>query len=152
MKKSLFFLLLSVFGFAQNITLKTTDSIRFRKQVEELAKATGKDYIFKEDTFDRQLGTYIEYHNPQDLNDRLIFFYFVFNDGENKELDNKGVKTWKLNNIKGKFLAIFPLWKKYEDSNANAEEVNKKGYILKGKNNAYTIKRISKENIWELSF
>ena len=91
MKKSLFFLLLSVFGFAQNITLKTTDSIRFRKQVEELAKATGKDYIFKEDTFDRQLGTYIEYHNPQDLNDRLIFFYFVFNDGENKELDNKGV-------------------------------------------------------------
>lgn len=49
-------------------------------------------------------------------------------------------------------MQFFPYGKKYEDSNANAEEVNKKGYILKGKNNAYTIKRISKENIWELSF
>lgn len=41
--------------------------------------------------------------------------------GENKELERKGVKTYKFKQIKGTYLQIFPVWKKYYRFDAELE-------------------------------
>jgi hypothetical protein len=41
--------------------------------------------------------------------------------GENKDLEREGVKTYKLKQIKGTYLQIFPVWKKYYHPEAELE-------------------------------
>lgn len=51
---------------------------------------------------------------------RIRFSYW--NDGENKDLEIKGVKRFYLSEIKGKYLQLFPIWKTYVMHNAELEK------------------------------
>lgn len=59
----------------------------------------------------------------QDTKDSMFRIRFSYwNDGENKDLEIKGVKRFYLSEIKGKYLQLFPIWKTYVMHNAELEK------------------------------
>lgn len=59
----------------------------------------------------------------QDTKDSMFRIRFSYwNDGENKDLEIKGVKRFYLAKIDGKYLQLFPIWKTYIMHNAELEK------------------------------
>lgn len=137
MKLQLFFVLLSGFVFGQNY--KSLDSLQFEKVKEEFVATTGKNLTF--DKKGQEQGyQYIKYKTE---NETFAILYSTFQEGENKVLEIKGVKKWSIKSISGKFLTLFPIWKKYADPNAivseivGKDEVKKKGELVDWKFSNY---------------
>ncbi|OBS13407.1 hypothetical protein ATE49_13260 [Elizabethkingia miricola] len=144
MKKMLFFLLVSNFFFAQQF--KKLDSLQFKQAIETLVSDTGKKYepIPESENEDKDVFKFV---NADDKSDVLYIQYYTVMEGENKDLEIKGVKTWNIRTLYGKYLSLFPLWKKYIDPNADAEKISNKEYaIIRTK---YSISKI-KDGFWRL--
>lgn len=62
---------------------------------------------------------------------RTITFQ-IFNEGENKALEIDGTPMYNIRiTIRGKFLELFPFWKKYIDMNADMVETSKEHSLQK---------------------
>jgi hypothetical protein len=62
--------------------------------------------------------------------------FYVYNAGENKELERKGVKTLRFSEVSGRYLDLFPVWKKIFKPNVDVEKTLEdfKSQKLKEKN------------------
>ncbi|MDV3675116.1 hypothetical protein CMU30_02220 [Elizabethkingia anophelis] len=123
MKKTLFFLVLSTVAFGQEF--KQLDSIQFQKSILEFASATGKTLKYSEKKSD--LSKYESnktaiFTNPENDNEQLLIVYQTSMSGANINLEIKGTKQWNIRSISGKYLMIFPIWKKYMDRDADLEK------------------------------
>lgn len=128
MKKILPFLLFSGLTFGQDY--KNLDSLQFEKVKNEFIAMTDKNLMFHKKG-NEQGYQYLKYKNTED--ETFTILYSTFFEGENKALDIKGIKKWNIKSISGKFLTLFPIWKKLVDSNAVAENItNKKEVKSKG--------------------
>lgn len=145
--KKLLFLLLPIFAFSQT-NFKKMDSIQFVQTVDQLVKDTGRNYQLVTNRSDDDVDN-LKYENVQDKKDILLIKYGTYMDGENNYLEIKGVKKWAIETIYGKYLAVFPLYKKYADPNADAELVNKKGFVILKKG---YFDRYNDEGYWRFSF
>lgn len=114
MKRTILFLLLiSGFVFGQNY--KSLDSLQFEKVKEEFVETTGKNLTF--DKKGQEQGyQYIKYKAE---NETFAILYSVIE------------KKWSIKSISGKFLTLFPIWKKYADPNAIASEIAEKNEVKK---------------------
>ncbi|AJA67335.1 hypothetical protein MYRA21_0091 [Myroides sp. A21] len=65
---------------------------------------------------------------PNKLYKKAITFAFVIgSEGEDLNLEKEGVTTYKLRKVQGRYLTLFPYWKKYFNSNVDIEDLSKKG-------------------------
>lgn len=115
--KTLLLLLISTFVFAQNDYSKL-DSLTFKSKVENLLSETGKDYKFYSYNKDEN-NKILEYKNVLNNDDLIYVFYESSMRGENKSLEIKGIEEWSINSITGKYLSLFPIWKKLADPKAD---------------------------------
>lgn len=81
----------------------------------------------------------------------LSVHFNSFKDGENKDLEIKGVEKLKFHSVKSKYLNIFPTWKNFFDATADVEKTlknfsprfenvqNKLKFYLKKYNNDWEI-------------
>ncbi|MEG0927244.1 hypothetical protein [Chryseobacterium sp.] len=145
--KKLLFLLLPIFAFSQT-NFKKMDSIQFVQTVDQLVKDTGRNYQLVTNRSDDDVDN-LKYENVQDKKDILLIKYGTYMDGENNDLEIKGVKKWRISSIYGKYLALFQLWKKYADPKADAEVLSEKMY--KSINN-FSMSRYDYDGHWRFSF
>ncbi len=149
MKKLLFlFTLASGLAYGQ-FTKTTTDSLQFEKTKAEIIAATGKNYkpVNKGKLDWRE---YVEYQNEADTADKLFIVYFVKMAGENVDLERKGVKTWIIERIAGKYLTMFELYKRNYSPSANLERIQKSGKDLYPDSKDAILRNTSQPNLWEV--
>ncbi|MRM84529.1 hypothetical protein D1002_00945 [Riemerella anatipestifer] len=96
------------------------DSLQFDKSIQSFVNEIGKDYKFYKEG-EESGYQYYQYKNSND--DKVSFIYYKFKAGENKNLEIKGIDRYGIKSISGKFLDVFPIWKKFVDPNSVAEEV-----------------------------
>ncbi len=89
--KKLLFLLLPMFAFSQT-NFRKLDSLALKNTVEQLVKDTGRNYQLVTDRTDDDIDNF-KYENTQDKTDVLLIKYGSYMDGENKDLEVKGVKN-----------------------------------------------------------
>ncbi|MGC4130172.1 MAG: hypothetical protein QM564_11590 [Bergeyella sp.] len=125
MKKLILFLLFSGIAFGQNY--KDLTETEFNKEVGNIVEATNENLIYSQE--DSNNGTPFEasklkvYKNEAKV---LKIRYFSHLKGENINLEVKGTPSYSIESIYGKFLTVFPIWKKYVDENADAEQLSSK--------------------------
>ena len=61
----------------------------------------------------------IKYLKVDDSTDSLMFIYVKKIRGENPALEIKGTPYFEFNNVQGKYLDLFPFWKKFIDVNSD---------------------------------
>ncbi|AZA90935.1 Uncharacterised protein [Chryseobacterium nakagawai] len=145
--KKLLFLLLPIFAFSQT-NFRKLDSLEFKKTVEQLITDTGRNYQLVTDRSDDDVNN-LKYENTQDKSDVLLIKYGSYMDGENKDLEKRGVKKWAISAVYGKYLAVFPIWKKYADPKADIDILSKKGFKMLAN---FNITRYDDQGFWRLSF
>jgi len=151
MKKliTLYVLFITLFGYAQNkeylTKLKqpiytTEDAINLTKVILEYSDVPLKVYK----TYVNNKGSYfvVKYipesisneeftkddESSMNLYKKAITFAFVIGrEGEDLNLEREGIVTYKLREIHGRYLTLFPYWKKYFNSNVDIEDLSKKG-------------------------
>lgn len=145
--KKILFLLLPIFAFSQN-NFRKLDSLAFKNTVEQLVKDTGRNYQLVTDRTDDDIDN-LKYENTQDKTDVLLIKYGSYMDGENKDLEKKGIKKWTISAIYGKYLAVFPIWKKYADPNADVEALSRKGFKMLTN---FNITKYDDQGFWRITF
>jgi hypothetical protein len=55
----------------------------------------------------------------------LTVRFYYWNEGENADLETKGLKTYRLSQITGTYLQLFSVWKKYCKYDADLVETQK---------------------------
>ena len=73
-------------------------------------------------------------YDKLDKDDQSLFLTVKFNYsnvGENKNLEIKGIKTYKFKEFTGKYLQLFPIWQKYFRQDADANNTMKDSKLQK---------------------
>lgn len=118
-------------------------------KLKNIIDLTGKDYKLNERITNKKPYEVFEY--KYDNRYLLIKTYCTF-EGENKDLEVEGVKKWTISSISGKFLDVFPFWKKYVDENADPVKVSEKGAINSNTERFLRMyKDSNQENFWILN-
>lgn len=118
-------------------------------KLKSIIDLTGKDYKLNERITNKKPYEVFEY--KYDNRYLLIKTYYTF-EGENKDLEIEGVKKWTISSISGKFLDVFPFWKKYVDENADPIKVSEKGAINSNTERFLRMyKDSNQENFWILN-
>lgn len=152
MKKLLFLLLLiSSFAQSQNVdylkTLSKCDESFARKFSDSIANNCKTKFQFYGILKSEKRSTYVIVYVPDTFTEDekkqvkdsenskeyqdfefpncLSVHFYTFNDGENKDLEIKGVEKLRFHSVKSKYLNIFPTWKTFFDPNADAENTLK---------------------------
>lgn len=144
--KKLLFLLLPIFAFSQT-NFKKMDSIQFVQTVDQLVKDTGKNFVFDSLGETNSTGNFYKYID--DKKNTLLITFNTYFDGRNTDLEINGVKKWEIRTVYGKYLALFPIWKKYFQPEANIEEITKKGFTY-GKNRKNYFNK-EDDQVWSIS-
>lgn len=89
-----------------------------------------------------------EQYDSSDVSDQdkfLTIRFYYWNEGENKDLEITGVKTYKLTQINGSYLQLFTFWKNYCKQNADLVETQKQHNMLRdiSKNLAFSFYDVS---------
>lgn len=118
-------------------------------KLKNIIDLTGKDYKLNERITNKKPYEVFEY--KYDNRYLLIKTYYTL-EGENKDLEIEGVKKWTISSISGKFLDVFPFWKKYVDENADSVKVSEKGAINSNTERFLRMyKDSNQENFWILN-
>ncbi|MEE6129089.1 hypothetical protein V2E39_16940 [Chryseobacterium arthrosphaerae] len=145
--KKLLFLLIPACFFAQT-NFKKLDSLQFRQNVDQLVKDTGRNYILVTDRNDDDSDNFM-YVNSEDKTDILLIKYRDYMEGKNVDLQLPGVKRWNIIDIYGKYLALFPIWKKYYQKDADKEVISKNSMAPMKGFPEYSFRRFEGE-IWNI--
>ncbi len=143
-------MLMSVFIYGQRLTPQFAfqDENKLNENFNEIVKTTGVDYVFLEKSVPRKTIEIFKFVNKNNDKDELIIKTYITYEGQNLDLEIKGNKRWNIDNISGRFLVVFPLWKKYVDNNADMDKIVKD---QKADTNKDRFTRLIKhENYWTL--
>jgi hypothetical protein len=102
---------------AQNIASAQTKSVRLLN-----AKEFTEDHVYAVRFVPTEMTN--EQYDKLDQYAQSKFLTVIFSInyiGENENLEQKGVKTYKFKQLKGTYLQIFPVWKKYYHPDADLE-------------------------------
>lgn len=103
---------------------KELDSIQFKQAVDQLVKDTGINYQLVSDRGDADKDSFM-FSNPENKSDVLYIKFTAYFAGKNIDLELPGVKKWNILDIYGKYLSLFPIWKKYYQTDADKEKISK---------------------------
>lgn len=149
-------ILLSVLFFAQKREDKpiykysNLEAIEVEQSISEILQLTGKNFKFHK-TRTNGLLKYYMYLNMEDENDDVVLAFYFYSEGENIDLEIKGIEKASMQSVSGKFMTLFPIWKNLVDENANAEEIVKKQNVYAPKNDFINLyKNRNYENHWAL--
>lgn len=108
--------------------------------IVELAKKTLRYFVAREHENKYYVVQYIpanvtdeEWKNNMDeyRGEAVVFKFRITNKGENKNLEIQGVKTYVFEDVRGKYLNLFPYWQKYFDATSDMEKLSTKSYTKK---------------------
>lgn len=118
-------------------------------KLKNIIDLTGKDYKLNERITNKKPYEVFEY--KYDNRYLLIKTYYTL-EGGNKDLEIEGVKKWTISSVSGKFLDVFPFWKKYVDENADPVKVSEKGAVNSNTERFLRMyKDSNQENFWILN-
>ncbi len=143
----LLLLLLSSYVYSQDLAFKSLDSLEFKNTTAELIKATNSDFKLVSDN-NIDWRRYQKYTNSK--NEDFFIVYFINMEGENKDLEIKGIKKWNIESYASKYTLIFDLYKRFYNKNADLEKIQKIGLDLKATTNSAKIRKTSQEGLWEI--
>ncbi|MCT3661063.1 hypothetical protein HZR00_00850 [Elizabethkingia anophelis] len=137
MKKILFFLLLSIFAFGQNVELlkkankcdldfarSFSNSILADYKLVKEGKSTSNNFIY-EFTYLPPDATKedIENFEKQTQCKKCVWISFnIFTEGANKDLEIKGTTFYSFNEANGSFKSLFPFWQKNIEPTATTDK------------------------------
>lgn len=111
--------------------------------INKLISETGKDFTFSDKTVYKGRET-LEYKNVNDASETLQIVIYSFMDG---------VEKWNIKSVSGKYITIFPLWKKYVNTNIDAEKILKEGKVQTPEDRSTELYKNSNfDNFWTLRF
>lgn len=151
-KLLLLFTLLSGFIFGQKVEhFNNLDSLQFVNRISEVVTLTGRNYNLS-DSGEYKMQKYFEFTNSDNKNDTFYVTGYKAFVGGNPALEIKGKETWGLRSISGPFLAVYPFWIKFIDSNADRDKIIKYGGASTSKPFIRMYKDNNSENYWILEF
>lgn len=135
--------------YGQKPNFNKLDSIQFKVNCDKIIKDTGKSFKFvKIDKIgQKEYIKYIDDNNPESA---IYIIYYTFMDGENKDLEIKGLKKWNIDSIASKYLLVFELYKNYFNSDADKEKIQKMGMEYNRTQHDASLRKTSQEGIWEI--
>lgn len=154
MKKLLFTLLLSSFAFGQNVEhFENLDSLQFTDRIAEVVILTGRNYKLT-DSGEYKKKKYFQFTNSDNKEDTFYVTGYKAFVGGNPALEIKGKESWGLRSIAGPFLAVYPFWQKFIDTQADRDKIIKERMtsIYKDKKLTRIYKDGNSENYWILEF
>ncbi|MBP7174363.1 MAG: hypothetical protein KBA33_09915 [Cloacibacterium sp.] len=127
MKKLLLFILLPVLIYSQRLTpqFASQDEKKLNENFSEIIKITGVNYVFLEKSAPKKSIEIFRFVNKNNDKDELIIKTYITYEGQNLDLEIKGDKRWSIDNISGRFVVVFPVWKIYIDNNADVDKIIK---------------------------
>jgi hypothetical protein len=161
MKKLLLLLVFTNFAFSQNIELlkqaTKCDALFAKKFSEEIAKSLRIKYVFFDELISQRgkastmvfipensteeqkkslrahMDTSLNTNNFESTGNLSVHFSIQY-DGENKDLEIKGIPIYRFENVEAKFLDLFDFWKNNVDPTADKEKISQKGISAIRKN------------------
>ncbi len=149
---------------SSNLVIKD-DEEKVREISDYLANNAKRNYDFKSADYSRAsknyyIVSYTESGIPEkELTDKekINMQFHVYYEGENTALEVKGTPIFTFKHVKGRYLDIFPFWKKYIDPNADAETIatsrfkeSKTKIIIDGYERTFVLKEIPNGELWEI--
>ena len=126
MRTAITFVLLSII-LSCNAQLKfTSDNPKdMRTLADSIVSNAKRTYKFSSETpIKDSYVIRIRYVNVADTTDRLNVFYSTAMKGANQALEIVGTPEYKFHSAMGKFLDLFPFWKKFIEPESNAESAS----------------------------
>lgn len=106
---------------AYDIAALQDKKVRFLKTTEDIENSYYSVRFVPEEMTQAQY----EALSSDDKNKLLTVRFFYWNEGENKDLELKGIKTYRLSQITGSYLQLFAFWKTYCKKDADLVESQK---------------------------
>lgn len=152
-KLLLLFTFISGFFFGQNVAhFENLDSLQFVNRIDEVVKLTGRNYKLY-DSGEYKKSKYFKFANSENKEDTFIVTGYKSFEGRNPALEIKGKESWQLESIGGAFLAVYPFWLKFIDSQADRDKIIKDGNASTPKDRFTRMyKDGNSENYWIVEF
>lgn len=92
---------------------------------DELASLAKRKFVYSS-TFEnlKAYAIIFKYRDANDESNELKIYFSVNNVGENRALEIQGTPRYYFYMVQGKFLDVFPFWKKYIEPEADAEKMS----------------------------
>ncbi len=157
MRKMLVAVCLIVFSLStvSQIAFKTSDTTMVRQLSDSLALNAKRDFVFvKQGRSVNDKNYYaVVYNDKEDENNRMTVAFRVSMIGANQALEIEGTPEYEFEFVYGKFLDLFPFWKKFIDESANAEQIctgakkaemkiNGKTHVMRGTGSGWMIRNL----------
>lgn len=129
MKQLLTLLVILFIGVTTNAQLhfKTKDLKEVRQLADSIALTAKTVYKYEKEGISKRDSNYyvILYTNKDDDFDRLGVAFWIDYIGRNIDLEIKGTPVYTLDLVQGKFLDLFPFWKRHINPKADAVKITK---------------------------
>ncbi|WP_165042553.1 hypothetical protein [Dysgonomonas sp. ZJ709] len=128
----------------------SSDKNDMRILADSIVSNAKRNYVFKSETNKGRYQYSLNYINIEDNNDQLSVDINIRWVGESRDLEIEGTPEFRFDYVRGRYLDLFPFWKKFINNEDNLEELAKKKatYILKN-NQRYVFS--SGNDFWTLS-
>lgn len=144
------FLICYVFSYPQTINYRTDKIENIRQISDSIASNTKRPYHFQSEGWVERLDLYrVRYVNNNDSTIKLSVFFSKIKIGENKALEIKGKTKYVFYTAIGKYLDIFPFWKKFIDKTADETACSTKYNSCKVNNMLFNFNEYQ-GSYWEL--
>lgn len=107
--------------FAENVAANGKTKWEFLK-VKENIKQRGYIVIYIDASATEEIKVIARTSNEYSGQKHLEVSFTVYYEGENLALEIAGIKKFKFNNVDGKYLDLFPVWKKIFKTDAELEK------------------------------
>lgn len=169
MKKLLLFIVLciSYLSYSQDIpflqslkSLSQAEALAFADSISSISKTKWEVYKIDETRKGDYLLVYYvnseaskEQRAEPFFQDFLKITFFIYHEGENKDLEIAGVKKFRFSNVSGRYLDLFPAWKKYFKPEIELEQTltDWKSQKLKDFDNKLDFTFYKNRDIWTLT-
>ncbi len=109
-----------------------------------------RNYIFKSETVENRYSYSLNYENTENKDDILSVNIQVYYRNENPEFEIEQIPEFNFSYVEGRYLDLFPFWKKYINEDEDIEKLSQKKHTYLFKYNKRFIFSKSSE-IWKLS-
>lgn len=95
-----------------------------RQLADSIALNAKYPFVFVEEGIAKaNHNQYFRYVNKENEEERLTVFFNIRMEGRNVDLEIEGTPKYEFNAVYGRFVNLFPFWKKFIDPTADAEKI-----------------------------
>ena len=152
-KLTLFFLSIAFICSAQTLQFAFKNINDVRQTTDSIVSNAKRTFKFQSINRHRDAKTsyIVKYVNVNDSTDVIPVLVNTTIIGENKDLEIKGTTQYIIKFTQGKFLDLFPFWKKFINPTATEDDIIKVGYQTYNIGEQHLMFKKVGESIWTIS-